>query len=467
MKGNRGGEGPSGGGRDSRGRDVEPGCAGAIDEVSRGLDRAVVALRQPALLQEQELLQVLSGLDTALARTQSLLVTVAREAIARGLHVGSGFSVIDWVRSHCPGLSTREAAEVATVARAGQEQVHQPLLDAVERGSVTVSRAASVLRALGRIRPAVGESEYAEATELLAAAAGDDCFDDKALTRITSKLVASCLSEREQVAREKARHELRDLHESSLADGSVRRFVLTVGDDADVATIQAILRSPLAAPVTAMGDDGDPTATTSTTDSTATATTATTTATTAPGTSATTAPGMTAVLDTRTPGQRRYDAFMTVLRRGVAGSQGQPTTPKAQVMVTMALDELTGALRGAGLTVHEGTLSAGQVRQLACEADLIPAVLGEQGEILDLGLARRLVTPGQRRVLAHRDQGCTFPGCHVPATWCDAHHVVHWARGGRSDLSNYALLCPRHHTWVHQHDATAQVDATGVRWKLR
>ena len=118
-------------------------------------------------------------------------------------------------------------------------------------------------------------------------------------------------------------------------------------------------------------------------------------------------------------------------------------------------------------TVGRGSQPAHQVRQLACEADIIPAVLGEAGEILDLGRAKRLVTPGQRRALAHRDGGCSFPGCHVPATWCDAHHVVHWAQGGRSDLGNYALLCPRHHSWVHQHDTTADVHATGVRWRLR
>nr|WP_238706059.1 hypothetical protein [Serinicoccus marinus] len=54
------------------------------------------------------------------------------------------------------------------------------------------------------------------------------------------------------------------------------------------------------------------------------------------------------------------------------------------------------------------------MRQLACEADIIPAVLGEKGQILDLGRAKRLVTPGQRRALAHRDGGCTFPGATYP-----------------------------------------------------
>ncbi|MCE0487555.1 HNH endonuclease signature motif containing protein, partial [Ornithinimicrobium sediminis] len=65
------------------------------------------------------------------------------------------------------------------------------------------------------------------------------------------------------------------------------------------------------------------------------------------------------------------------------------------------------------------------------------------------------------------DRGCTIPGCTVPATWCDAHHVVPWAQGGCSDLFNYALLCPRHHTWVHDRGRDATVTALGVTWHLR
>ena len=37
----------------------------------------------------------------------------------------------------------------------------------------------------------------------------------------------------------------------------------------------------------------------------------------------------------------------------------------------------------------------------------------------------------------------------MPASWCDAHHLVHWADDGPTDLSNAALLCERHHTVVH------------------
>ena len=70
--------------------------------------------------------------------------------------------------------------------------------------------------------------------------------------------------------------------------------------------------------------------------------------------------------------------------------------------------------------------------------------------MLDLGPDVRLATPKQLQALWIRDQGCTFPGCSRPPSWCDAHHVWHWCDGGPTDLSNLALLCPRHHTIVHQ-----------------
>ncbi|WP_281964387.1 HNH endonuclease signature motif containing protein [Serinicoccus marinus] len=456
----------SGWGSEAGGGHAE-GTSALLAGLADSLDRSATALATPALLQESELGDVLGALDRVAARTHALLVAVAREGLARGLHQEAGFSEVDWVRLVCPGLASRTAIEIAMVARAAQQRVHVPLVDAVQDGGVPVHRAAQILRALARVRPVLGEGEYAEATELLTAAAAREEFDERDLGRITAKLVATCLSEKEQVARAQARHELRDVYESSLADGSLRRFVLTVGSDADYEVIRAVLMSPLAAPAPRPDATTDA-ITESSTDAGGEAGPATTGGGAAEAVHVTTGGGTTvAGLDLRTAGQRRYDAFMTVFRRGVAGTQGQPTTPKAQVVVTIGLQELRGALGGTGRTVHDGTIPAHQVRQLACEADLIPAVLGEAGQILDLGRAKRLVTPGQRRALAHRDGGCTFPGCHVPATWCDAHHVVHWARGGRSDLGNYALLCPRHHTWVHQHDATADVDETGVRWRLR
>lgn len=74
-----------------------------------------------------------------------------------------------------------------------------------------------------------------------------------------------------------------------------------------------------------------------------------------------------------------------------------------------------------------------------------------RSEILDMGRKTRLVTPAQRRALAIRDEGFVFPTCDRPESWCDAHHLEHWARDeGPTDLDNLALLCRRHHVLVHE-----------------
>ncbi|MEO5745398.1 MAG: HNH endonuclease signature motif containing protein, partial [Terracoccus sp.] len=48
--------------------------------------------------------------------------------------------------------------------------------------------------------------------------------------------------------------------------------------------------------------------------------------------------------------------------------------------------------------------------------------------------------------------------------WTDAHHVRHWLHGGTTSLGNLALLCRRHHVYVHKHDLTATITATKVTW---
>ncbi len=124
--------------------------------------------------------------------------------------------------------------------------------------------------------------------------------------------------------------------------------------------------------------------------------------------------------------------------------------------------------RGVGVTIgglDAGTLLGPQtVRRMACDAGILPVVLGARGEILDVGRVERLFTPAQVRALWLRDRHCTFPGCRIPATWCDAHHLTHWADGGPTDLGNAALLCGRHHTIVHRDRLVGTVTADGVVW---
>src|SRR4029077_8746214 len=61
-----------------------------------------------------------------------------------------------------------------------------------------------------------------------------------------------------------------------------------------------------------------------------------------------------------------------------------------------------------------------------------------------------VVSPAMRRAVVLRDGHCRLPGCDRPPAWCDAHHVLHWADGGRTDLCNLILLCRRHHRMLHE-----------------
>jgi Domain of unknown function (DUF222) len=138
-------------------------------------------------------------------------------------------------------------------------------------------------------------------------------------------------------------------------------------------------------------------------------------------------------------------------------------TTKATLVVTIDYDAQRDRVE-AGTTLTGDLIAPETVRRLACDATIIPMVLGSAGEILDVGRSMRTCPPKMLKALWIRDKGCTFPGCSRPPAWCDAHHVLHWSRGGCTDMDNMCPPCPRHHTIVHQRDLTATITSTGVVW---
>ncbi|WP_020390555.1 DUF222 domain-containing protein [Kribbella catacumbae] len=108
---------------------------------------------------------------------------------------------------------------------------------------------------------------------------------------------------------------------------------------------------------------------------------------------------------------------------------------------------LFGGTGGVGELVFGENLSASAVRLLACDARILPIVLGSDSRPLDVGTEERLVTPAIRRALVKRDKGCVI--CHAPPWQCHAHHMIHWADGGPTSLANLILACSPHHTAIH------------------
>ena len=193
----------------------------------------------------------------------------------------------------------------------------------------------------------------------------------------------------------------------------------------------------------------------------------------------------------RTPGQRRADALADICAVALAATD-RPTAggDRPQVTVTVSLEALRRDLtcdtetdddpaaaiadplkrlsdpeRLAMLGHCRERVCAETARRLACDAGVIPVLLGASSEPLDIGRLTRVVPTGIRRALELRDGGCRFPGCDRPASRCDAHHVKFWAQGGPTGLTNLVLLCQFHHTMVHEGHWRLELDQH--TWEVR
>jgi Domain of unknown function (DUF222) len=160
-------------------------------------------------------------------------------------------------------------------------------------------------------------------------------------------------------------------------------------------------------------------------------------------------PASEGIPDPRSTVQRNADALVEVC--GLArAAQDCPTTggEPPHLTVTIGWEALRTGLESA--TLDYGThVSASAARRWACDAKVIPVVLGGASEPLDVGRAMRTVPLSLRRALVARDRGCAFPGCDRPPGLCQAHHCRHWADGGDTSIDNCVLLCETHHRQVH------------------
>ena len=150
--------------------------------------------------------------------------------------------------------------------------------------------------------------------------------------------------------------------------------------------------------------------------------------------------------------RRRGIALQSLLETVLESDLPSHGSTATSVVVTVAYQTLVSGL-GTATTSTGETLSAEQARRLACMAQLLPAVLGGKGEILDLGRSSRFFKGARRKAMDLRDKECTTRGCHVPAAFCHAHHFRKpWSQGGKTNLKDGKLLCPFHHRRAHHPD---------------
>ena len=145
--------------------------------------------------------------------------------------------------------------------------------------------------------------------------------------------------------------------------------------------------------------------------------------------------------DQRTRDRRLADALVELAQGG----------QRSHLQVTSSLETLLERCGAPAADVEFSLpISATAVQRIACDCNVTRILLGAESQVIDVGRSRRTVSAPLRRALDARDRGCRWPGCDRSARWSAAHHVVHWSKGGRTDLDNLVLLCSRHHWMVHE-----------------
>jgi len=158
-------------------------------------------------------------------------------------------------------------------------------------------------------------------------------------------------------------------------------------------------------------------------------------------------------------GARRADALVAVCSARIA----QNADPdRATVVVHAQLDRLVEASGGCeiegGPVIHPHT-----ARRLLCHARVQTVVEDREGRVVGVGRMSREPSAWMLRQLRYRDYGCTFPGC-ATRRFTQAHHIVWWEHGGRTDLDNLVLVCYFHHKLVHEHGWVLRREADGEVW---
>jgi hypothetical protein len=159
---------------------------------------------------------------------------------------------------------------------------------------------------------------------------------------------------------------------------------------------------------------------------------------------------------------RRADALVALCSARIAREADQD---RATVVVHAQLDGIERGMGGCeiegGPVVHPQT-----VRRLLCNARVQSVLEDGGGNVIGLGRTSREPSAWMLRQVRYRDRECRFPGCGA-RRFTEAHHVVWWRHGGRTDLDNLLLICSFHHRLVHEHGWSVKRDPDGtVEWFL-
>ncbi|MGC4838185.1 DUF222 domain-containing protein [Micromonospora vinacea] len=390
-----------------------------LDELALADDAVAACVDAPVWpLPEHELIAALDAAHRLEQRLAAVKLALVRELDGRGTPRAQGASCTAvWLRERLRLTipAARRLIDLATALDTGNPGIRQALAD----GAISLDQARVIADTVDTVQATAGTETADKAVGVLVdwAAQFDPTHLRKIGTRILDHVAPDIAETAARAALDaEARRTARDRH-LTLSEQTDGRLRLTGTLDSETAGLLRAAIDPLTTP---SGPD-----------------------------------------DTRSPGQRRHDALTELCRLTLrTGQLPDSGGDSAQIVITTSYDGLARQLSTGALDIGL-ELTPDTVRRLACDATILPAVLGGTGQVLDVGRQRRLITGPLRRALVLRDRGCAFPGCDRPPRWCDAHHIHHWADGGTTSLTNAVLLCGHHHRHVHQTDWVVRLGDDG------
>lgn len=359
---------------------------------------AVIGVKDPTQVRVNGLVDELREAEAALRHSYARVLDVVAQLDAENAGTVAGFGTTARLLAGVLNLSRSEAR--TRVEQAGQLMPRRSLTGTplpallpataaeLAAGRIGPGQVRVITSTMGRIPPSVHPKDVAEAEQTLAESARR--FDPAALGRIAERLLAHLDPDGAEPTEEP--EQVRELRVHTRSDGTVRLDGrLDAEGGARVLEVLSALNDARSGP------DGTP--------------------------------------DPRSRARRNADALVdamsTVLDDGRLPAKGGQ---RPHLVLTMGLRELTDGI-GTGLLDTGAPITAAEARRLACDATVIPMVLGTDSEPLDVGRSQRLAGSALRAALAQRDQGCAYPACYRPPRHCQAHHIRHWLDGGGTCLS--------------------------------
>jgi hypothetical protein len=367
----------------------------SVRALAQGETRELLRLATPE--ERAEWLLTLQQLTDAAAAAEWLVATEVFDARGDGQTLRGAASTQAWIRSTCRTSGT-EASRRVRLARASREALGDPVC-LLASGAITYEHLQVIDRGTRRLNP----EQRKDAVQILATLAEATPVSD---VYAAAQHLAQTIDPDGTLADAEQQFDRRHLTMAPLLDGMTS--ITGLLDTESAAVMDAALQ-PFVTP------DG---------------------------------PG-----DNRSNAQRRADGLIQVLAsacdaRRVPQAGGE--RPHLAVVVN--------AKGQAHLSPRREALHPLAVARIACDAQLTPLILDPSDVVVDLGRTQRLFSTQQRKLLAARDGGCRWPGCHRPPAHTDAHHVIAWHEGGHSDVTNALLLCRFHHRQVHEGGWRIRVD---------